>query len=279
MRKNIFKEATIIAVLILLPFLLPYFHVAVDIGLILSFVSLLFTILIGFFIGTATTNYIRLQSLISNLNADLIKIFFLGKKIQHSAAKNIADKIDQYVIATLDYPFLEWAPNVKKEFDQITQAIEQVKPSNEVGIALLPYLLTTKSDLDKENQEIILTSKRIFSVRHWLIIISLVIVIAILLLSLRDGYWAYSLIIGILLVSLFQILVLAYEVDSNIFLARKLAYKNPQQIFQAIGKMPYYPGIAILDHSAAEPNENYRIGIYKNYPHSLEKKIKIIKKK
>lgn len=178
----------------------------------------------------------------------------------------------------LDYPLCEWVPNTRKEFNQLTKAIEHIEPTNEKGLALFPHLQKRKTDLEKTNQEIFLATEKIVSGRHWAIIISLAIIISVLMLSLRDGYWLFSLINGIILVAIYWILRLLNEVDSNEFLAEKLAYQNPQQIFQAIGRLKYYPETAIINKLVKEPQENYRIGIYKNYPHSFEKEIKIVKK-
>ena len=277
-RPDILKNFIIITALIIIPFILPYFHFNFDISTILTVISFLFTILVGFFIGATTTDYLRLQTLISNLDASLIEVFSLSKLIQPSSAKKITNVIDQYVIRILDYPLFEWFPNTKKEFDQLTKAIEQIDPTNKKGVALFPHLQRTKTDLERTNQEIFLATGKIVSSQHWAIIISLAIIIAILILSLRDGYWFFSLLNGIILVVIYWILRLLNEVDSNEFLAKKLAYQNPQQIFQAIGKLKYYPEMAIINKWAKEPQENYRIGVYKNYPHSFEKEIKIVKK-
>jgi len=232
----IFKNGTIAAILMILTFLLPDFHFAFDISVILTIVSLLFAILVGFFIGTATTNYLRLQTLISNANADLIQIFRLSKLIQVSSGEKIANVIDEYMIAMLDFPFLKWVPNTKKEFNEVTKAVEEVDPLNEKGLSLFSHLQNAKSDLDRTNQEISLAAEEVVSGRHWFILISLALIIATLLLSLRDGYWVFSFVNGVLLVAIYQILTLLKEVDSNVFLAEKLGYQNPQQVFQAIGK-------------------------------------------
>jgi len=274
----IFKNGTIAAILMILTFLLPDFHFAFDISVILTIVSLLFAILVGFFIGTATTNYLRLQTLISNANADLIQIFRLSKLIQVSSGEKIANVIDEYMIAMLDFPFLKWVPNTKKEFNEVTKAVEEVDPLNEKGLSLFSHLQNAKSDLDRTNQEISLAAEEVVSGRHWFILISLALIIATLLLSLRDGYWVFSFVNGVLLVAIYQILTLLKEVDSNVFLAEKLGYQNPQQVFQAIGKLQYYPEVAITKRWAKEPQENYRIGVYKDYPSSLEKEIKIVYK-
>lgn len=272
------RNIIVAAILLAIPFLAPSFNFSFNISTILTIISLLFAILIGFFIAAATTDYLRLQTLVSNANSDLIEIFRLGKLIQPTSAQKIADKIDQYMIAILDFPLLNWVPGTKREFDELAKATEEVEPSEGKGLALFNYLQKAKNDLYKINQEMSLAAKEIVSGRHWLILISLATIIAILLLSLRDGNWLFSLLSGIILVVIYQTMYLLKEIDSNLFLAHKLAYQNPQEVFQSIGKLKYYTETAIKNHWANEPEESYRIGIYKNYPKSFEKEIKIVKK-
>jgi len=71
-------------------------------------------------------------------------------------------------------------------------------------------------------------------------------------------------------------MTLVYEIDSNIFLSKQLEYNDPQQVFEGIGRMNYYPKSAIDKGDAKPKTDTYRIGIYKDYPNSLEKEIKII---
>jgi hypothetical protein len=54
-----------------------------------------------------------------------------------------------------------------------------------------------------------------------------------------------------------------------------LAYENSQQVFSAIGKPKYYPAAAIKT-GRVKPVGKFRIGVYVNYPESMDKKIKII---
>lgn len=260
-----------------MPFVLPSFHFDFDISTTLTIISLLFTILIGFFIGASTTDYLRLQSLISELNADLIEIFDFGKIIQPSFAKKLANAIDQYMIAILDFPFLNWVPHTQKQFEEIAKTIDEMNYTDEKGLSLFPYLLVAKSDLNKKNQEIFLSTEKIVSVKHWFILIALAILIGIMLLSLRNGQWLFSLISAIILFVVYQALTLLNDIDSNVFLANKLSYQNPQEVFLAIGKLKYFPQGAVADKKLKQLQEDYRIGIYKNYPKSFEKEIKIVR--
>lgn len=274
----ILKIIVVPIVVFILPFALPYFHFTFDLGRIFTFISFLFAILLGFFIGAATTNYFRLQTLISTMNANIISAFNLGKLIQPSLAEKLSDVIDRYLIATLDFDLLAWVPNTKQEFFEVLQTFDEISPQDQKGFALLSSFEREKNSLSTANQEILLASKEVIGRRHWFILIALAVLVAVMILELRDGSRLFSFINGIILLALYQALILAKDVDSNLFLAKKMAYEGPQEVFRTIGKLPYYPEIAIADKRVKEPEGSYRIGVYKNYPHSFEKEIKIVQK-
>lgn len=264
--------------LLLVAILLPVFKFSFDISNMLTVVSLLFAILIGFFIAAATSNYLRLQTLISDEDASLMSIFDLVKIIQPSAEKRFANLIDKYMIAALDYDQLDYFMATSVEFDNLVNAIGGITPLNEEGIALLQNLHNIKSNIVSIRQEAFVLIKKAVTRRHWFILISLASIISVILLELRDGSILVSLLIGLTLIALYQTLNLLYKIDSNAFLADKLAYEVPQKVFQAIGQMKYYPETVLsVELKKTLKNENYRVGIYDDFSKGMNKKIKTIK--
>jgi len=78
-------------------------------------------------------------------------------------------------------------------------------------------------------------------------------------------------------VALYQTLNLLYKIDSNEFLAERLAYEAPQKVFLAIGQTKYYPEHVINEKlKKSLEKENYRVGIYKKLPETMEKDIKLV---
>ena len=82
-----------------------------------------------------------------------------------------------------------------------------------------------------------------------------------------------SVIVGVILFAIYQVLILLADLDSNKYLARKLGFKTPQYVFRAIGRLPYYPESVL---GWLKPTRPYRVGVYKNYPKSFEKTIRIV---
>ncbi|HEY4509240.1 MAG TPA: hypothetical protein VJC13_03125 [Candidatus Paceibacterota bacterium] len=60
------------------------------------------------------------------------------------------------------------------------------------------------------------------------------------------------------------------------FLSNQLSFDDPQQVFQGIGRPYYYPESALKKGYAKPKSKTYRIGVYKNYPKSFEKEIKLV---
>lgn len=276
-----FIKYTVNGVISLSLFLVPFFVGVItfsfDVSTMLTVVSLFFVILIGFFIAATTSNYLRMQTLIADLNAALIGVFENAQKISVAGSKKVADAVDQYMISSLDYQYLE--SYKKDDLKEIVDAVHLIKPKTTVGHNLYPYLIEGKNALYRIHQELSLASQAVVSRNHWFILLTLSLVIAFLLLGFRDGSLLVHAISGLVLVSIYQTLFLLYEIDRNALLANKLVYVNPQQVFFAIGKLPYYPG-GEIKRKWANPNEKkYRVGIYIDYPNSFAKKIKVITRK
>jgi hypothetical protein len=255
------------------PFLIPLFNFS-NTGDYLAVVSLLFAILAGFFIAATTSNYLRHQTLVASENAALISIYRIAKVIQPQNHEAVSDAIDKYVIAVLDFDLLDYPEKTRPEFNRLLDAIDAVK--HEGQSELFAEMQEQKSTLILINQESYLTAKKIVSPLHWFIIGLLATTLSFLLLTIRDGSLITHIITNILILGVFETLGLIESIDSNLLLAEKLAFTSQQQIFRTLGLLDYYPETAIKNGWVKNPPEKYRIGIYKNYPASREKEIRVI---
>jgi len=278
LRNGLITKIIIPFLLVTAPFFLSVYHFTFDIPTLLTVVSLIFAILVGFFIATATTNYLRLQSLIVDEDSTLISIFHLTKIIQPSAISKMREVIDRYAISALDFELFDYVHKTQKEFGEVLSTIDELSPQDEKGLELLGNIHDNRGEIVRARQEIAMVSKRVVTPLHWMVLIFLAVLLIFLLLALRDGHWVSSFITSILSLATYLVLVLLYEVDSNVFLEELLAYENSQQIFRAIGTMKYFPHHALKNQRIKAPEEDYRVGVFKDYPHSLEKEIKIIRK-
>jgi len=271
---NAHLEQTII---FLIPFFLPIFKFNIDTSTVITVISLLFAILAGFFIAAATSNHLRLQSLISIESATTMTIFNLAKYIQPNNISRLADTIDTYLIAVLDYELLNYAGKTTKELDGVLNSIDTIRSESPDGLATLQVLQGLKFTLLSTVREMELTAKQIMTPLHWSVLISLGAILGMLLLGLRDGTILYAFIISVLLTAIYQILLLIQSVDSNDFLATNLGYETIQSEFEAIGKVPYYPEVAVKAIAKAKAlGIAYRVGIYSDISKSFTKEIRVV---
>lgn|GEM_PF-5527512 len=110
----------------------------------LTILFLLFAIIAGFAIAAATSNHLRMQSLIADEDAGLIEIYNLSKLISPLAAENVANAIDKYMIASLDHDLLTYAANTTTELKEIMNAVNEVIPKNDRGLSLFQNIHNRK---------------------------------------------------------------------------------------------------------------------------------------
>ncbi len=277
-----FDRARIVSIFITLalftlPFFLPRFTLGFDVGTTLTVVSILFSILVGFFIAGATTNYFRLQLLISQSNARFVSLYGLARLTSPSQAPKLAEAIDRYMIATLDYDLLNYAEATEDEFRDVIDQTDRLRPEPRGHESLFGNLHGIKTGLFEIHQEIMVATQTVVGGRHWLILVTLAMMISVLSLVLREGELLSTLVASILIVSCYQVLRLLYDIDTNLFLAERLAFKNPQQVFRGIGRLPYYPQYAIERGNVTALPAAYRVGVHQ--PGSKTHRVRVVRGK
>ena len=238
---KILRRIIVPIIIFAISFLLPLFTVAADPSPLLTVISLVFAILIGFFIATATTNYLNFQNNLAQENANLITLFNLCNLVDPLQKRLVADKIDEYLISSLDYPLTTYVESTQKEFEGVVNIVDTLKPNtgNNTEIIALENLQTAKVELFKNRESLALAALRVTNNLHWIILITLSSLLIFLLLSLRTDESIIKIVIGLLSSAIYFILLLLYEIDGNVFLEEQLAYHDIQKVFRAIDRLPY----------------------------------------
>lgn len=251
-------------------FLIPDFDLQLDISYLLTTVTFLFTIIIGFFIAAATSNYLNLQSLIAQEDGALIGIFNAGCFIQPSKRKALAEAIDRYLITCLEFDFADYVRNSYDEYTKLFSVIDSIKPANETVLSVFQNLHSYKYTITQTRQSALLASRRVVKSIHWFILILLICVVFVLLFALRDQNILSNILIGTMATITYLLLVLLYEIDANIFLEDVMSYVTVEQVFRSIGKPTYYPEYFVRKSNFKHQNSNYRVGL-----HSSDGRLKI----
>jgi len=275
--KNILVNFIIPVLLFLIPFSLPLYQLSFDVSLFLTVVSLIFGVLVGFFIATATTNYLNLNNQLAEANSLLTIVYNLTKKLDINKGKQLAEAIDRYLIATIDYPIAEHAQNTEKEFNEIINAIDSIKLKKENSEVVVIYqnLHNAKADLFKKRQIIIQIAPKVITITHWFLILALETLIVLMLFSLRDGNAISNIFYGFIFICFYFLCLILYQVDSDEFLESQLGFEDVQMVFKSINKKRYYPQNVLNEGKAKVPDEDYRIGV----GFGINKKVKLKSKK
>ena len=217
MKNIILKFLIPIAILAIIVFL-PLIKIE-ESGSLISLASLLFAILAGFFIATTTTNHINFQSALAQEGGTLIQLYNLGKLISPSSSEKIKQLIDEYIIATLDFPIGEYIDKTDNQFNKLVDAIDAIEPDDDKKrrTESLGTLHAVKSSLYNVRQQIALCSMKIINTTHWVILILLEVAIIVLLIPLRSDNFLAMMIICILAIASHLALVLLSEIDNNYF--------------------------------------------------------------
>ena len=274
MRRKFFK-LFICILLLVVTVSLPLFKVSINTSNLLTVISLFFAILVVFFIATATTNYLRLQSLIAEEDSGLIAVFNYCCIIAPGLREKIIKVIDKYAIAALSFELTDYVWETQREFNDVCKVVEEVNFSDSRGEELIQSLYEKKNSLYQTRQEVALVARRIVTPSHWMLLIILAVFLDILILTTRDGGLFSYLITGALLITTYLSLALLHDVDSNRFLEQVLSYENSQQIFKAIGTQKYYEESIIKSGRIPKPKENYRTGYYRSYDDNSTREVKI----
>jgi hypothetical protein len=246
--------------LVVLPFTVPVFSVSFDASTFLSVVSLLFAILAGFFFAAATSNYLRMQTLISNDNAGLVTLYRIAKIVDASRAENVAEAIDTYLMSDLDFDLLNAGMKTSREREAIMTAVDALTPTDESGRALFGLVHSRKEEMRSVLSEYNVTARTIIGRDHWTVLILLACILTFLSYCLRDGGILSSAIVVAASVAIYLALRLLHAIDTNLFLAKKLAFQDPQEVFVGIGRLPYYPAYAVRRGQVPKQSSAYRVG-------------------
>ncbi len=257
---RVFKKDIALGIcLVLVSFLLPLFKIGNELGTLVSATSTVFAIVAGFFIADAMSNYLRLQTLIAEENASLISIADTARKIGDNKSESVHQAIDQYMIAQLNLGTLGHVFQTEKEVDRIETAINALAVGPEEK-EYLERILDMKDKIISCRQEISLAAKNNLTTGHWIVLITLAVLMITTILAIRDGSMLMSLIVSLIIIGTQAVLVLLREMDNNHLLEKKLAYENPREVFHAVSQPPYYPHFSPL--YSRLPNEAglYRLG-------------------
>lgn len=236
---------------------------------LLGIASFLFGFYIVSAIATARSQHESIISHLKDTEGMLITIHGLINVYDTKSQKLILQKIDNYLIQTIDYRLETDYDKSSTSAIELLNTLQSLKPKNEQqktaqsdSIAIMEDLLTSRTLIETSTKDRI-------SVFEWMIISLLFCVILFFIFSIsKEG--AGTLLItlkSIVSVSLLMMLIVLYRYDNLRWGKNEWVWKRLPVTFTSLGLKPYFPDAIFKYGEATKPKGVIRVANYPNkYP-------------
>jgi hypothetical protein len=251
----------------LVTFFFPSHGASDPVELILTVASVLFAILVGFFISRANNRSDKVRDLVAAEDAHWLTLYKTASTINESFAKRIRELVDQYYIMVFDFVEFNYYKigaaiflSVYDELKRIKSRIKSPTDSEAYGAILLEL-----SQLEElRNSTSAVMSERIRR-GQWtsLVLLATIIIVSLFYLRVPEFYAQISttmLSTAIVLVLLFVRDLQNFRISGGLILI-----ESGQEIFDFIGKPRYYHH-SYIDSGMVRIPDNikvYRKGLHK----------------
>jgi hypothetical protein len=260
-----------------LAFVLPSDFIPSDLnGTILTVSTFLFGLIAGFYIVVTTTDYNLVKNILATETGALIALYNNVLIYNRDAAQKLAEEIDTYLIEAFDYEIIDYSRASQNTFRRITTLVEDLPLEadrsylHEVAIGIL-YNITML------RQQLLALGTKSLSFLSWVVLFTLGGIVTVSIYSIRGNSIFLDVIAVLVSSTLVLILLLIRELDLYIWNEHTFGFEIFQRVFESIGKLPYYPSYSLKKGRIVPKESEYRVGVYQNYPVTLEKTIEVRK--
>jgi len=239
-QKMILSTIALICITLGIAYINPIFDF--DMSKILSSSTTLFSILVGFFIASAMSNFLRLKTLISSETGGLFSVYKFADLIDGTLGEEVKEAIDKYIITGFDWELEDYVENTQKEFEKIYDILKKKKslPDNDKEQQALDFLMNDLGNLPGIRNEISMVAKTTLNSLYWILLITLAaLTIFAVLMGTQFTFVSILLAVCISAAVLFALFLLD-EIDKNRLNENDIAFRNFNQLLITLGRLPYY---------------------------------------
>lgn len=247
-----------------------------ELKLIFTFIGGLFAILSGFFIASLWDRFTKIRTLISAESASLENLYKFYELVDKKIARKMAEKIDRYIIKSLEFELHEYQENLREEYFSLYEQLKFLKGKR--GSTIATRILSIFDQFTKDRKEILSRGKDKLGIYHW----TALILLAFLLISM----WAYiqfndiaGIVIGtIFIFAVFIVLVIVYDLNNLNWGSEQVNIEVYERVYDVMGMLRYYPEELLNRINIPDDIKEYRIGILvdkENYKRKIKKVINI----
>lgn len=255
-----FKAMIVLVLVGLLAFFLPIRITPLDVGNLLGATSIFYSILLGFYISASMTNLSRLKTLTATETGALIATHRIIKLSLPDKVAETEEAIDKYLIKRFDYEVNEYAKPTTDEYFAIFNVLKDANTKSEGQGAALNYAAEAMYYVAQARREMTIVGAKLLTPASWLILLTLSLVIVISLFLMRDGSFESFVFTTLLATSAIMALFILQDVDGNLLGEEDFSIATYQGVFDAIGKLHYYPTAYIKTGRYHPTVAEYRTG-------------------
>ena len=258
-------------------FLLPIGFISSDLGnAILTISTFLFGIMAGFYIVITTTDYNSVKSILASETAAMISLYQNVLIYDKQSAEKLSLLIDEYVRNALNYEIIDYVRNTHRQFQNIQSAVRDL-PIHDNLSSVYESIRNDMSNFIIARQQLTVLGAKTLSIFQWVVIFVLALIPLVSLYGLRTGEIFFDIVTVIVSVAVALILVLIRDLDLYVWNEKTFSFEIFENVFIAIGQLPFYPAESIRKGRVCPKENEYRLGTYVDFPRTLERKIEVIK--
>lgn len=191
----------------------------------------------------------------------------------------VLKKIDQYIIATIDFKLSDYVES-NKDAVELMNTLQLLKTSNENQEKAKNDSISAVEGLISSRVEIEAATKEKVAFFEWIIMIVLFSIIIFFILTIPNTSLEILVVTlkSIIATTLFMMLLILRAYDNYQWNTNVLIWDRVTQTFIEIGLLPYYSEFVLsLDEYKPPKGIKYRVGHYhKPYPNVTDKTIEIV---
>lgn len=249
-----------LVVFIILLFITPYDFIPQDLGgTILTVITFLFGFISGFYIVVTTTDYNAIKLLLAEETATWIILYYHVKTYVPRRTAHFSRLVDAFMRRAFDVEVIDYTRITEGEFSNITTFINTLSFSSNRSNDY-DNIRDSFAELIKLRQKLTVLGARALTMFQWVILFVLATLVIVSLYGLRTGELFFEIITVLVSSSIVLILLLIRDLDLYVWNENTFSFEIFQNVFRAIGQLPYYPEESLRDGRVSPADPRYRIG-------------------
>lgn len=242
-----------------LSYFLPIYEGATQLlSLALSVTSILFGLLIGFFITQMWNKFSSIRRESSSLHSAIQDLIANMNRLEGNerAKKQFEDRMERFLIA---FTMISWdsVEEEDKYFDAVRSAIDDVNPINEKNGSVYVQILDAENQASNARTKLSSLGKQRLMRLEWVVLISLSTIITTSVLLLRDGSLFFNTLSSIMPPLVILTMMMLDDLDNLRWGTEIVSFEPAQQGLEALNKERFYEQ-RFIDKGWVEEPEVYR---------------------